>query len=225
MDTLAEDLLLLALDDEEGTVSWRHAPALPYGLGGAILMDLVLRGRIASADRRFVVGDPAATGDAVLDAGLAAIRAADKPHDARYWVKRFGRRPGVQEQLARRLVARGILHEQERTFLRVFHAPRFPTGDPGPEAALRAGLRAAVLGDAAPDRRTVLLLSLLHACHLADGLFPAAERGDIRRRVKDLVAGERFGEAVGQAIADVVAATTATAAAAFTVTVAPGAQH
>ena len=221
----AEELLVLALDNGAGTVSWRHAPALPYGLGGALLLDLALRGRVASVDGRIVVGDPAPTGNAVLDDTLAAIRAAAQPHDPQYWVRQLGGGKGLQARLAHRLVVRGILREQERTVLRVFHAAHFPTGDAGPDAALGARLRAAVLGDATPDPRTMLLLSLLHACHLADGLFAPEERVEARRRVQALVKGEPFGAAVGQARAELAAAVAAVTAAAFTVAVAPGAHH
>jgi golgi phosphoprotein 3 len=225
MQTLAEDLLLLALDDDEGTVSWRHATALRYGLGGALLMDLALQGRIVSRDKKIVPVDPSPTGDEALDAALDAIRASTTPRDATQWVKRLGGQGGLRERLARRLVARGILREQDRAFLWVFRDHRFPTGDPGPEAALRGRIRDAVLGAAEPDRRTLLMLSLVNACRLADGLFVREERARAMRRIKDLVEGERFGQAVGGAIADAAAATAAVSAAAFTATVAPGASH
>ena len=46
MQTLAGDLLLLALDDDRGTVSWQRSTGLRYGLGGALLMDLAQQERI-----------------------------------------------------------------------------------------------------------------------------------------------------------------------------------
>lgn len=225
MQTLAEDLLLLALDDDKGTVSWRHTTALGYGLGGALLMDLVLQERIDSLDKKIVLVDPSPTGDEVLDAALNTIRASNKPRDAKHWVKRLGGQAGLKERLARRLVARGVLREQKRTFLWVFHDHRFPTGDPGPEALLRGQLRDAVLSAAEPDTRILLLLSLVNACHLADGLFAQGERLQATRRIKDLVEGEQFGKAVGGAIADAAAATAAVSSATFVTTVAPGASR
>jgi len=225
MQTLAEDVLLFGLDDDKGTVSWPQSSALQYGLGGALLMDLALQERIDLLDKKIVLVDPAPTGDAVLDAALDTIRTSSKLHDAKHWVVELGGRTGVKEQLARQLVARGILREQERTFLWVFHDYRFPTTDPRPELSLRDGIRDVALGTARPDTRTLLLLSLLNACNLADRLFSREERKQARRRIKELVEHEQFGKAVGKAIADAAAAVAAVSSAAFTTTVAPGAHH
>jgi hypothetical protein len=212
MQTLAEDLLLLALDDDQGAVSWQRSTALPFGLGGALLTDLALQGRIDSADKKIVVGDPSPTGDELLDAALETIRASTKRRDAEHWVKKLGGRKGLRHELARRLVARGILREQERTFLWVFHDPRFPTSDPGPESAVRGRVRDLALAGAEPDPRTLLLLSLANACSLADGLFSREERTRAKRRIKDLVEGEQFGTAVAKAVASATALVAAVAA-------------
>ncbi|HET9017056.1 MAG TPA: GPP34 family phosphoprotein [Thermomicrobiaceae bacterium] len=224
METLAEDLLLLGLDDESGAVSWQHATALPYGLGGALLMDLTLLGRLGTAGGLVTVVDPSPTGDTVLDAALAMIRAASRPRDATHWVRALGERAGLREELARRLVARGILREEERSFLRVFHSERFPTGDPDPELALRGRIREVTLAGVPSDDRTLMLISLVNACGLTDVLFTRDERGAAKRTIKALVEGEQFGKAVGKAVAAVVAAVAATSAA-YTVVVAPGAHH
>lgn len=226
MQLLAEDLLLLALDDDKGTVSWQRSTTLPYGLGGALLIDLALQKRIDSVDKKIIAGDPSPTGDEVLDVALETIRAEDKLRDAKHWVTKLGGRTGLREQLARRLVTRGILREREHTFLWVFHDPRFPTSDAGRESAVRARIREVALAGAEPDTRMLSLLSLVSACDLTGSLFSREERTQARRRIKELVDGDQFSEAVGRAVADAAAAAAAAASAgAFTVTVAPGASH
>jgi hypothetical protein len=199
------------LDDDKGTVSWQRASALPHALGGALLMDLALQERVDSVDKKIIPNDVSPTGDEVLDAALATIRDARKPRDAKHWVKQLGGRKGLKEQLARRLVARGILREQEHTFLWIFHNQRFPTSDPGPESSLRGWIRDVTLAGSEPDTRTLLLLSLVNACNLTNGLFSKEERKQAKRRIKELVEGEQFGKAVGGAIADAAAATAAIA--------------
>jgi Golgi phosphoprotein 3 len=161
METLAEDVLLLTLDDDKGTVPWtRPTYELKYGLGGALLMDLALLQRVNSSDNKIIVTDATSTGDEMLDDALETIRSSSKNHDAKHWVRKLGDRKGLKEELARGLVARGILREEEHTFLWVFDDPRFPTSDPGPENAIRRRIRDVVLADAEPDPRTLLLLSL-----------------------------------------------------------------
>lgn len=220
MATLAEDLLLLGLDNEKGTVSWDHSLALKYGLGGAILMDLLLQEKIDVVDQAVTVRNPAPTGDTVLDAALERIRTASKAHGAKHWVKALGDGSDVKDQLARRLVAQGVLSEETHTYLRVLHQTRFPTSDSGPETSLRDHLREVVLAGAAPEPRTLMLLSLAHVCHLGDVLFSKTEHNEGQRRITELVEGEQFGTAVGKAIAETVAATAAVTASVFSVTVA-----
>ncbi|HLT18188.1 MAG TPA: GPP34 family phosphoprotein [Thermomicrobiales bacterium] len=214
MRTLAEDLLLLGLDDDKGTVSWQHATAFPYGLGGALLIDLARQGRIDTVDDKIVVTDPTPTGDDVLDEALQTIQASKKPRDARHWVGKLGGRKGLKEQLARRLVERGILREEEHKFLWIFQSPRFPTSDPGPEASLRGQIRDVVLAGIQPDERLLLLLSLIKATDLTNQIFERGERRQAKRRIKELVEGEEFGRAVGKAVADATTAVVIAASAA-----------
>jgi len=42
MLNLMEELLLLALDDEKGKIIFSSSSALPYGLRGALLLELAL---------------------------------------------------------------------------------------------------------------------------------------------------------------------------------------
>lgn len=224
METLAEDLLLIALDDDEGTVSWQRSDRLPYALGGALLMDLALQARIRSVDKKIIVHDPSPVGDEILDAALETIRGSNKPHDAKHWVNELGKHKGLKEQLARRLVARGILREQGHTLMWIFHDQRFPTSDPSLEVSIRERIRDVVLSGTEPDERTRLLISLVRACKVTDSLFSKGERKRAEQRVNELVENDRFGDAVGAAISDLtVAVTAAVTAAVFSTTIAPGA--
>ena len=65
---LAQELYLCALDG-----SPVHSNKLPVGIGGAILADLELRGRIRLGEQVELV-DPSPTGDRGLDAVLEAFR-------------------------------------------------------------------------------------------------------------------------------------------------------
>ena len=226
MFTLAEELLILALQDDSGTVSWSRKTTIRYGLGGALLMELALQDRIRCLGGTIELVDPSPTGDEVLDSALRTIRGSDRLRDARYWVGQLGSRTGLTDQLARRLVAQGILHEQDRTLLRVFHDCRYPTTDPRPESRLRCRIRDVALGDAEPDTRTLLLLSLVNSCKLEDLVFSPEELHQARRQIKAIVEGEQFGNAIGSAIAEVAAVTTAAVSAAvFSSVVAPGASQ
>ena len=55
MLNLMEELLLLALDDEKGKIISSSSCALPYGLRGALLLELFLAEKIDVVDKKIVV--------------------------------------------------------------------------------------------------------------------------------------------------------------------------
>ena len=57
MLSFAEEIMLLLLDDKSGRFVDSRSVSLEYALGGAVLMDLALEGRIdTDPERLFVIG-------------------------------------------------------------------------------------------------------------------------------------------------------------------------
>src|SRR4029453_19627126 len=75
--TLAELLLLIAYDDDGTRIGGSQAVA--PGLGGAVLAQLAIAGRITVSGRQVRVVDAAPTGDPLLDGALAGIAAERRP--------------------------------------------------------------------------------------------------------------------------------------------------
>ncbi len=206
---LAEELLLLGLRDEQGTVAGGASLALKYGLGGAILAELLLLNRLRLEEKdRVALVDDSPTGDDVLDEALTAIAKRQKPRSLRDWVRDFGggRLQKVQDRLTRRLVDRGILREEEGRFLWVFPTHHFPTVDPTPEQRLRDRIHGVILYGSTPDERTLILLSLLKASKLVDEVFPPEQRKEAGQRIQALAKDVAAGPAVAKAIAATQAA-------------------
>lgn len=214
---LAEELALLAYDDETGKSPVNRF--LPYGLGGALLAELALRERVALDGKRVTVADPTGTGDQLLDDALQRI-AGSSWHHPRWWVDRLRR--GAQEAVLHRLVAAGLLREESGRMLLVFPTTVYPSGDPRPEQEARRRLRAAVVGGRPADARTVALAVLMHACELDRQVFPDVPRRELRDTMKRLTAGDWAGKATVQAIQAVQAATLAAVTAATTVATTSG---
>ncbi len=210
---LAEELFLLALDDEEG---WIAAPAvntLRYGLVAAMLADLTLHDKIAVEDQRVILLDPAPVGDDLLDDTLKRLADSSKPRKVKYWLNALGFRK-LPKQIAQRLVTQGVLREEERRYLWVAPYAGSPQQDAPAKYWIKQGLRTAGLTSAKPERRGVVLLSLMKGCRLLNLVFTRDERKAASKRVDELVQGEDFGAAVAQTLADIEAATTAAVAAA-----------
>jgi hypothetical protein len=211
MLNLAEELLLLALDDEEGWIVASALDTLRYGLAAALLADLALHDKIAIEDQRVVVRDLRPLDDDLLDDALKRLADAAKPRKIKFWLNALGFRK-LPKQVAQRLVTAGALVEDERRY--TWAMP--PTSAPQPDAPakywIKQSLRAAGLLQVRPERRAVVLLSLMQGCRLLNLVFTRDERKAASKRVDELVKGEDFGDAVAQTLVDIEAATTAAVA-------------
>ena len=204
METLvAEDLLLLLLDDEKGTLTTSSAqPAL----GGALLVELALTGAVEigtkaspwhTAKVRAVEGS--APPDPVLREAYEVV--AQRPRTAQDLVDRLGK--GVKERLADRLVERGVLRREDGRVLGLFPRTRWPEVDSTHEEQVRRALTAVLVQGAEPDERTGALVALLSALDKAhrvvdrDGLSSR----EVRRRAKEIAQGDWAAKAVRDAIA------------------------
>src|SRR5436190_669044 len=100
MVSLAEDLYLLASDGSTGRfrIDTSH---LDLGLGGAMLLDLALRGHVELAASAVVVTAGPPTGEPLLDTALATLTAAGRRHTPDHWVRHLARgaHHAVQDRL------------------------------------------------------------------------------------------------------------------------------
>lgn len=201
---LAEELLLLALRDKEGTVVSAASTGLDFGLRGALLAELALAGRLEHGEKkRLVVKDASPAGDPLLDAVMARMTEPKRPKDARGWVGELSFKPrGIRDQLLDRLVERGVLRREHKRILWVFSRETHPTDDQRPEMRVREDLRAWVLGGATPGARAATLIGLVSVIGLVSEVFTKDERAYARRRIKELAKAG----APGGLLADVVEA-------------------
>lgn len=185
--TLADELVLLAYDDTGRSAVSRVA--LDLGLGAAILVELVLRGRVTVA-HTVRVADPASTGEPVLDEVLARI-SSDTPHSAASWLQRL--RLGVRDLVLAGLVQRGVMRDQDVTELEYIHIHRYPTVDPSCEVRVRARLAEALTGRWTPDERTAALATLVAGVRMAPRLGLTGEAvAAAHRRLEEIAADAGF---------------------------------
>lgn len=208
MLTLAEELLLLALDDEEGSVTRSASASLDYGLAGAMLVELTLQGRLGMEGENFVLLDASPTGDILLDRVIYRVQSARKNRDPQHWVSQIGS-GSIRSALTDRLVEKGILEREARHVLWVIPYRRYPTRDAGPERDVRERVRAVVLDGAEPQPRDAAILSLIKSCNLVDEVFLPEERKRAHERLEEISADELIGKSVSGAVAQAQAATQA----------------
>jgi hypothetical protein len=216
---LAEQLLLLFLDDEKGSdqASWGGDP----GLAGAILLDLTAERALTEDDGDLVAAPGAAPDHPLLAAAHGVIETSHKRRNAKRWVGRLPKElKPLRERTAERLVEHGILTEERRKLLGLFPSTRFPEADPGPERELRERLRAVLLTERQPTPQDAMLIALLMPYDQIERLVPRDRRKDARQRAKEVAEGGAAAKAVDETIKGIQAAVIASTTAAIAATAA-----
>jgi hypothetical protein len=186
---LAEELLLLAYDDQTGKATGSRI-GLDLGMAAGVLVDLALAGRIAYVDGYLTVIDPTPIGESIADAVLARA-AADEPHTPAQWLQRLRHR--LRIRVLEDLVSRGVIQDVDETQMGVIHLHRYPTADRAYELEIRERLAAALTTDAVCDERTAALATLLCACRMEPALrLPAEESVRAHQRLEQIAAGAGF---------------------------------
>lgn len=222
---LHEELLLIVLRDEEGTVD-RRAGFYQYALAAGVLSELLLAGRITVTPdkKQYVeVADQRPLGDELLDECLSRMATAKRRERLQNWVTRIGNQSGLRHRVAQNLCRKGVLRADEDRVLWIFRRRIYPERDPRFERHLVERLRRAIFNDAPRvEARTLLLVALAHGTNLLHLVFPRRELRARQARLKRIVAGDLAGRAAQAAVqaaqAACVAAITVTTMAATAAT-------
>jgi Golgi phosphoprotein 3 GPP34 len=191
---LADELLLLAYDDDTGRCAVPLI-ALDLGMAAAVLVDLLLRGRIGVANGAVVPVSPSPTGHDTDDEVLRRI-CAEQPQPVAFWLQRL--RHNLRQHLLEGLIAGGVIRDQDVTAWDVLRVHRFPVVDPTTERDTRARLAAALAGQSVPDERTAALAALVAAVRMEPALGLAGDAvGTTHRRLVEIARGAGLGPSVG----------------------------
>ncbi|GIH75228.1 GOLPH3/VPS74 family protein [Planobispora longispora] len=207
MTIIAEEVLLLAYEETEGKQLVTSA-YLDSAIGGALLAELALNGRIALDGKKVVVKDAGPLGNEELDAALTRIAEDAKERRPESWVYKL-QSGKLRKRLLTGLAERGVLGENHRKILGIFPSSRYPELDPSVELEVRGRVQS-VLDGAEPDERTIMLIAVLRAAKIDRKAFPGVDK----KRVKELTEDVWVGKAVAKHIASMHAATTGGAVAA-----------
>jgi hypothetical protein len=215
---IAEDLLLLLLDEKSGKVT--ASDSADVALGGAVLAELAILGAVTVEERtsRWKAPKVTVTGpvpeDRVLADAVAIV--AEKERSAQDLVGRLGK--GLVQTLGDRMADRGILERRQSRLLGMLPRTRWPAADSSHEAAVRQSLTSVLVQGTTPDPRTGALVAVLSAIDRAhkvvdhDGL----SRRDVKKRAKEVAEGEWAAKGVRDAIKATNAAVLAVVAAGAT---------
>lgn len=201
----AEEILLMALDDQTGKLHALPERALDLALAGAILMELAFQRRIDTDQTRLMLYDGTPTGDEHLDATLEKLKSKDGEttiqtalgmvaHDA----------ARIRSATFHSLVEKGILREESCRFFFMFRERRYPVVDNAEEKEVKTRIREVVLTpDAIPEPRDVALICLMNACDLSHTVFTPEELKEVRPRIQQIAKMDFIGQALAKAISEI----------------------
>ena len=207
---IAEDLLLLVLDDEKGTLtsSW-----VQQALGGAILTELAMAGSVEVVPKSGFTPAKASVvpgrrpEEPILAAAYDSLAA--KPIAAKTAVTNLGK--GLHEALAARLCDRNILKRRDDKILGIFPRTTWPAADSTHEDGVRRQLTAVLVQGTTPDATTGPLIALLSSIDLAHKVVDTRDvgAGEVKKRAKQIARGDWAAKGVKDAIDEVTAVMTA----------------
>ncbi|KND28420.1 GPP34 family phosphoprotein [Streptomyces anulatus] len=208
---IVEDLTLLMMDDRSGAIA--GAGTLYYTLGGAVLVELGLGGRIRADENDTGLNGVkvhAVAGRAPSDPLLRAARTkvGERVRGVQTLLIEIG--TGMRETVLDRLVERGMLRQETKKTLGLFRTTSTTVADTEYKKALVEKVRAVLIDGVEPDARTAALVGLLSA----SGTLPTLHRfipwsGKVCKRAKELEQSSWGAEAVNAAVMRTVAAVSA----------------
>ncbi len=198
---LYEEIILLALHDEEGTLATGFTEQM---VAGAILAELLLNNRIAvEATRKQLVDlhNKQPTGDPIIDACLQRMAAYKRRASLQTWVSRLAGIKNLRHKVARQLCDQNILRADEDKVLFIFKRRVYPEIDPLPEQQIINRLRTAIFTECDQlDPRTVVLISLANGSDLLSQTFGRKKVKTRKKRIEQIINGELTGKATKEVI-------------------------
>lgn len=202
MLTLAEDILLLMLDDDSGKMTNADPLATRYALGGSILMGLAVRSKIKADAEKLTVVDKTETGIELLDKYLEKISNSENDESTLHWVNFLSNRSDeIQKEALNMLVEKRILKEEEKKILWVFETRRYPMIDDKEEKEVKKRIIDLLYNEDTPTPKDAVLISLVDTCGLLANLLSNKEIENLSERISEIKSMDVIGQVVSKAVA------------------------
>ncbi len=202
--TLAEEILLLLLDEKKGTLSPVPQLTLHFVLAGAVLMELAIQNKVDNDVESFFIIDKEPTGEPVLDHVLERIQQEENNQDLKFWVNAIADDGAtIVENGINRLVERGILGRSEKKVLWVVKTESYPTIDDSVERECKRRVMNLLYSDDIPDQRDIVIICLMDACNMLRTLLGQAELNRLRPRIEEIARLDLIGQATTKLIREI----------------------
>ncbi len=202
---LAEELILLMLNERTGYLEMVPGWNFSCVMAGAVIADLALEDRIDTDLDALYLVDPSPTGDDLLDPTLNEIAESRETRDSQYWIERnTARSEEIVSATLDRLVERGILDYESGGFWTlsrsVSRSGHYPISDERTRQEAKARVLSVILNDFIPDPRDAILVALMHTCDGFKLLLPPEEYEEKLERIETIAKLDLVGRSVASAV-------------------------
>lgn len=199
--TLAEELILITLDDSSGKLFASAKPfAIDIAIAASIIMELTLNGRIDTDSEKLFVLSDAPTGNQILDDALAEINTEKTSLPTSAWITRIGKKgESLNQLIIKSLVDRGVLMSVEKRLIWLFKTRVYPPTSGIEEREVRARVKQLINSDEIPNPRDSLIVGLLQATSLINHLLTPDELQRLKVRIDNIVNLEEINRSLGAA--------------------------
>lgn len=202
--TLAEELLLITLDDESGLLLDSISPFKNHlAIAASLIMELTLKGNIDLDAKKLFVVSSVETGIPILDVALAEIVAEETPLVTTEWLKRFAKRgEDLSNQIIDSLVAKGIMEMVDRRLFWVLKTRSYSATSGIEEREVKSRIMFLLNSNEIPDPNDVLLVGLLKAVGIFNLLLSASELARLQNRIDEIANLEEINRSLSASIQD-----------------------
>lgn len=200
--TLAEELLLITLDDESGTLLDSISPFKYHiAIAASLIMELTLKGKLDLDEKKLFVVSSVDTGDPILDQALAEIVAEKTSLATTEWLKRFATRgEDLSNQIMESLVAKGIMQLVDKRLFWVLRTRAYSATSGIEEREVKARIMLLLNSDEIPDPNDILLVGLLKAVGIFSLLLSPSELARLQNRIDEIANLEEINRSLSASI-------------------------
>ena len=200
--TLAEELLIITLDDESGLLLDSISPFKNHlAIAASLIMELTLKGNIDLDAKKLFVVSSVETGIPILDVALSEIVAEETPLVTTEWLKRFAKRgEDLSNQIIDSLVAKGIMEMVDRRLFWVLKTRSYSATSGIEERKVKSRIMFLLNSNEIPDPNDVLLVGLLKAVGIFNLLLSASELARLQNRIDEIANLEEINRSLSASI-------------------------
>lgn len=160
-----QKIVLLALDDKGWFGASEHK--IKFGIAGAILFELYLKGRIRFVNEQVEVINAKSTDDVLLDRVLNLVKTSKKQRSVRSWIQRIAyKKLLLRKTILKQLIQAKIVGKEEYSLLAVFYQTKFPLLDHETKQRLQEQICEGVISGRVLDEHETMMLVVMNNCRM-----------------------------------------------------------